>query len=166
MSRKNEFKILEKQLKNKFVNLKENEIILNENDFRDGKLTKSGYLSLKLQSDYISISEDIEIKIPKHYKSNFKQQLEYVATKELIRIKSDMKDVNLKALIFISIGILLLTLPTLIDFFKQNIINELILIVSWVFSWAAVEKKFFKMYDLKNRKQNILHILTAKLNTY
>ncbi|HHT55658.1 MAG TPA: hypothetical protein GX012_03750, partial [Acholeplasma sp.] len=118
MSRIKEFKELEKTLKKKFINMKENEVILRDADFENSKLTKSGYLSLKLQSDYISTNEDIEIKIPKAYSQGFKEQLEYVATKELIRIKVDMKYVNISALIFFLVGVALLFLPTLIQFFK------------------------------------------------
>ncbi|HHT55543.1 MAG TPA: hypothetical protein GX012_03165, partial [Acholeplasma sp.] len=118
MSRNKEFKELEKTLKKKYVNMKENEVILRDTDFENGRLTKSGYISLKQQSDYISLNEDIEIKIPKTYSKGFKDQLEYVATKELIRIKVDMKYVNISALIFFLVGVALLFLPTLIQFFK------------------------------------------------
>lgn len=166
MSRNKEFKELEKTLKKKYVNMKENEVILRDADFENGRLTKSGYISLKQQSDYISLNEDIEIKIPKTYSKGFKDQLEYVATKELIRIKVDMKYVNISALIFFLVGVALLFLPTLIQFFKKPIINELVLIVSWVFTWASVEKKFFEMHNLKNHRNNIFHILTSKVFYY
>lgn len=166
MSRNKEFKELEKSLKKKFVNMKENEVILRDTDFENGRLTKSGYISLKQQSDYISTNEDIEIRIPTAYSKGFKDQLEYVATKELIRIKADMKYVNISALIFFIVGVSLLSLPAFILFFKKALINELILIVSWVFTWAAVEKKFFEMYRLKNRRINVLHILSSKILFY
>lgn len=56
MHENQEFKQLEKLLHEKFINIKENEVILRDDDFKDGKLTKDGYLNLKLQSDYIPIS--------------------------------------------------------------------------------------------------------------
>lgn len=166
MSTLKDFKLLEKSLHEMFEDIKDNEVILRHDDFKDGKLTKSGYLSLKLQSDYVPITDKLEIKIPKEYAHGFKSTLQYVATKELIRIKKDRKSTNLHALIFFIIGIILLTLPTLIDFFKEPIINEIILIVSWVFVWASVEKKFFEMNHLNNKRQNILHILSSNYQTY
>ena len=65
MSKRKEFREIEKQLNDKFINLKENEVILREHDFENGKLTKSGYINLKQQSDYVSVHEDIIIRIPK-----------------------------------------------------------------------------------------------------
>lgn len=40
MSRNKEFKELEKTLKKKFINMKENEVILRDTDFENGRLTK------------------------------------------------------------------------------------------------------------------------------
>ena len=166
MNRNKQFKNLEKNLKEKFINIKENEVVLREEDFKDGKLTRTGYISLKLQSDYIAVNEDVEIKVPKAYIKGFKEQLELMATKELLRIKSDMKDTNIIALILFISGIALLSLPAIFSIFRTTIINEIILIVSWVFTWAAVEKKFFTMHILKSKRQNILHILISQILTY
>ena len=47
-----------------------------EMSLKDGKLTRTGYISLKLQSDYIAVNEDVEIKVPKAYIKGFKEQLE------------------------------------------------------------------------------------------
>ena len=121
---------------------------------------------MKLQSDYIAVNEDVEIKVPKAYIKGFKEQLELMATKELLRIKSDMKDTNIIALILFISGVALLSLPAIFSIFKTTIINEIILIVSWVFTWAAVEKKFFTMHSLKSKRQNILHILISQILTY
>jgi hypothetical protein len=166
MSKRKEFREIEKQLNDKFINLKENEVILREHDFENGKLTKSGYINLKQQSDYVSVHEDIIIRIPKVNVADFKDQLEYMATKELVRIKTDMRDANIFALTFFILGIILLSLPALIDFFKTQIVNEILLITSWFFVWAAVEKRFFEMSRLKNHRKNLLHILTSQISTY
>ena len=166
MTRNQELKKIENNLYRKFINIDKNEVILRENDFDNNKLTKSGYISLKQQSDYISVNEEIEIKIPEKYLSGFTDQLEYVTTKELIRIKKDMKEVNISALIFFLVGLLLLVLPAIFDVFKTEIINDIIVIVSWVFTWASVEKKFFEMHRLKNRRQNLLHIISSEIKTY
>jgi len=162
------FKQIENELKNKYQHLKENEIILRENDFDEGKLTKSGYISLKQQSDYISIHDPIEIRMPKKYLLAFKEQLELMATKELIRIKKDMKDARWFSAMFFTIGLLLLTIPSLLSLIDVNIriINDLVTIISWVFVWASVEKGFFDMPQLKNRRINILHLLTSKIYPY
>lgn len=163
---KQQLKDTEKRLKLKFVNLKHSEIVLREEDFEDGKLTKSGYLSLKQQSDYIPTTETIEIRMPKAYIKDFKETLEYVGTKELTRIKTDIRDANIFALIFFSVGLLLISLQAFIEFFNTKIINDILIIVSWVFMWAAVEKRFFGIPVLKNRRINILHILSSNYLPY
>lgn len=166
MSKEKLFKDIEKKLNKKFINLKENEVILREDDFEDGKLTKSGYISLKQQSDYISVHEDIEIRIPKSYLPNFKEQLEYMATKELIRIRKDIRDSNWSAAIFFLTGLFLLSLQGFTEFFNIKIINDIIIIISWVFIWASIEKRFFDLPKLKGRRINILHILSSNVYPY
>ncbi|MFA5560896.1 MAG: hypothetical protein WC964_03890 [Acholeplasmataceae bacterium] len=166
MSRKKEFNELETKLRKKFVNIKENEVILREEDFEDGKLTKAGYVSLKLQSFYVPTHEFLEVKIPANYINGFKEQLEYVATKELIRIKADRKQANTMALILFLVGGSLLALPAFLLFFRTKVINEVIIITSWVFVWASIEKKFFETASLKGKRENILHILSSKIITY
>ncbi len=161
MSKEKEFKEIIKRLKSKYIDLKENEVILREHDFDDGRLTRSGYISLKQQSDYISTYEDIEIRMPKEYISKFKVQLEFVATKELIRIKKDIRDANWFAAIFFTMGLLLLSLPAFIEVFNIKIVNDITIIFSWVFIWASVEKRFFELPKIKNRRTNILHILSS-----
>lgn len=163
---KKQLKETEKRLKNKFIDLKHNEVILREEDFEDGILTKAGYIKLKQQSNYISINEVIEIRMPKAYLEEFRQTLEYSGTKEIIRIKSDIRDANIFALIFFSIGLFLISLPAYIDFFNTKIINDILIVFSWVFMWAAVEKRFFGIPILKNRRTNILHILSSQYLPY
>lgn len=166
MNRKKEFKLMEKSLQKEFINIKSNEVILRSEDFYDYRLTKSGYLSIKHQSDYIKLEEDIELRIPIAYQKHFKRDLEYLATKELLRLKTDMRDANIFAITFFLLGLLLILVPTIFPIFNRIIINELILIIAWVFTWAAVEKRFFSMYRLKARRNNIIHILTSRIITY
>ncbi|MCL2555519.1 MAG: hypothetical protein FWE03_00675 [Firmicutes bacterium] len=166
MQKRRIFLALEKKLLNKNKENKENEVVLEEADFKDEKLSWAGYNRLKNECEYIDYSDQIEIKIPQRYDADFKNCLENMAANELSKIKKDKIEARIKASILFFIGIIILTIG-LVWINEANVVRqEFTLIISWVFIWAAAEKLFFDRRDLQNNRYNLLHILTAKINTY
>ena len=163
MSKQKQYDDLEKALEQKYKTNRENEVVLSKEDFKDGKLTVFGYDHLKQQCDYIPYSEDIEIKIPREYGAGFKYALEYMGANELSRIKKDRRETKLTALGLLFTGILLVMLGNILEVFRGNFFQSIIVIVSWVFVWAAVEKWFFDRKDLKEKRRSLLQILSAKI---
>jgi len=165
MKTKRRFKELEKQLKTKHKDMRENEVVLDKSDFKDGKLSFSGFKRLKQECEYVDYNEDIEIKIPKEFENGFKDCLEFMATKELSHIRKDKRESRILAVIFLTIGVAVLAFGAL-RFVESFIRMEITIIVAWVFVWAASEKLFFDRRDLQNWRYNLLHILSAKVVTY
>ena len=163
MNKQKQYDDLEKALEQKYKTNRENEVVLSKEDFKDGKLTVFGYNHLKQQCDYIPYSEDIEIKIPREYGAGFKYVLEYMGANELSRIKKDRRETKLTALGLLFTGILLVMLGNILEVFRGNFFQSIIVIVSWVFVWAAVEKWFFDRKDLKEKRKSLLQILSAKI---
>lgn len=167
MAKRTTLRQIEKRLKAKFINMKENEVVLREYDLEGGRLTKAGYISLKQQSDYVPLSEDITVRIPHGGDiTSFRDHLEYMATKELLRLKTDMRDVYLLALFLFILGLIFLALPAFVEVLRTPVITDIFAIISWVFVWAAVERAFFEVARLKDRRRNILHLVAAKIRVY
>jgi hypothetical protein len=99
--------------------------------------------------------------MPVQYEEKFKETLEAMSVDELLHIKQDLFYANVTAWLLLAFGVLWFALWHVIasgTFFK-----ELAIIVTWVFVWAGIEKWFFQMPSLRNRKYNLLHILSAKI---
>ncbi|MFA5660516.1 MAG: hypothetical protein WC968_03905 [Bacilli bacterium] len=166
MRKKQQFREIERQLKTKYRNIRENEIIVRDTHFDDGRITKVGYLSLKQQADYIPIYDVIMIKVPKDHENDFKSSLELVAAKELIRIKKDILSTSIIGLIFFVLGVSLLIIKEVTGLSSQKIINEILLIISWIFIWSSAEKVIFEIRRFRNDRLNIFHLLSATIKTY
>jgi len=163
INKRKQYAELEKTLEQKYKANRENEAVLSKEDFKDGKLTVFGYDRLKQQCDYIPYSEDIEIKIPKEYETGFKATLESMGANELSRIKKDRRETKITALALLFAGILFVVLGDILEFFRSGAFQNIIVIASWVFVWAAVEKLFFDRRVLKEKRQSLLQILSAKI---
>ncbi|MCL2586845.1 MAG: hypothetical protein FWE31_01245 [Firmicutes bacterium] len=160
MSKRREFRELEKQVFDKCRNIRENEVVLENDDFKDGKLSWAGFTRMRAECQYVNLNEEIEIKIPSQYVDNFKENLETMATNELLHIRKDIRENRIKALIFFLIGCAVLAVGLFVDsYFRQ----EILFIISWVFVWAAAEKTFFDRKDLQDSRYNLLHILSARV---
>lgn len=166
MLKKQEFREIERQLKYKYRNIRENEIIVRDNHFEEGRITKVGYLSLKQQADYIPIFDVIMIKVPKDHENDFKASLESVAAKELIRIRKDIFSTSIVGFILFTIGVAMLIIKEVSGLSSQKIINEILLILSWIFIWSSAEKVIFEIRKLRNDRLNIFHLLGANIKTY
>jgi len=165
MSKQKQYDKLEKALEQKYKINRENEAVLSKEDFKDGKLSVFGYNHLKQQCDYIPYSADIEIKIPKECEAGFKYTLESMGANELSRIKKDRRDTQITSLSLLFTGILFVALGNILEVFRGNFFQNIIVIISWVFVWAAVEKWFFDRRDLKEKRKSLLQILSAKITT-
>ena len=163
MSKRKQYNELEKALEQKYKAKRENEAVLSKEDFKDGKLTVFGYNHLKQQCDYIPFSEDIEIKIPKEYETGFKSTLESMGASELSRIRKDRRETKIVALMLLFTGILFVILGNVLEVFQGSFFQNIVVIVSWVFVWAAVEKGFFDRRDLVEKRVSLLQILSAKI---
>jgi len=165
MRKRRQYVALEKQLL-KHKEGQENEIMLEDADFKDGKLSWQGYSRLKDECEYVDYAEDIEIKIPQAYVDGFKICLENMAINELSKIKKDKLETRIKALVLFFFGAVILTIGLVWVNEEWIVRQEFTLIISWVFVWAAAEKAFFDRKDLQNRRFNLLHILSARITAY
>ena len=158
-----ELKALEKSLEERCTALDDNEVILTKEDFKNYKLTAQGYIKLKQECDLIPYREQIEIKVHANYEKGFKESLESLAANELARIKKDRFDNRIAALLLFLSGTVLFLLISLLEFFRRNIMMEVVIVAAWVFVWAACEKAFFDRRNLREKRFSLLHILSAKV---
>jgi hypothetical protein len=156
-----QYKKIERALEQKYKGKQENEASLEKSDFRDGKLSISGYTRLKQQCEYIGYDKDIEIKVPMEYVENFKETLECLVTNELWYIKKDRRSIKMTALLLLAIGVLWYLVRYF--FIHTVVVQEITLVATWVFVWAAVEKLFFDQKKLVDRRHRLLQILLAKI---
>jgi len=163
MNKHKQYKELEKSLILKYNLHKENEIVLNDEDFKDGKLSIFGFYHLKQECEYIPYNQEIEIKIPGKYEKDFKNTLNQLGTNELIKIKKDIKYAKTTALILLLFGVIFIILGNVFDFFKGDILKSIVIIASWVFVWGAVERWFFDQRELMDKRISLLQILSAKI---
>jgi len=160
MNKKKQFRELEKQIFEQNADKRENEVILEDGDFRDGKLSWAGYSRLKDECEYVDYDDEIEIKMPAKYMDDFRCAIKSMATNELLHIRRDTRDNRIHALALFLVGVAILAVGVAID---SVIRQEIMFIVSWVFVWAASEKIFFDRNNLQSTRYNLLHIMTAKL---
>jgi len=161
VNRWKEFKGIEKNLFQKNKDKRENEIVLSNADFKDGKLSMWGYTKLKDECEYIDYHEDVEIIVPKEYVGGFRDTLEGMAANELAHIKKEKRETQIRALIFLIIGMALFAIGQFVHY--VTVAYELTTIITWVFIWTAVEKFFFDHGKLQERRSNILQILAGEV---
>ena len=154
---------LEKVLMLKYKNASENEAVLDAEDFKNGFLAPQGYENLKQQCLYMQFNKEIAIKMPAKYEKNFKNTLEAMTANELSHIKKDRTQTKAIAIALLIAGLICFLLIHLIETLRGDIIKEIIIIASWVFIWASVEKWFFDRRRLNLQKLSLLQILTAKI---
>jgi len=170
MSRKQkkQYIALENSLAQKFDSTGENELVLSHEDFKDGKLKSSAFSRLKNECWYIPYEEEPVIKLPKEYEGEFKNSLEFMASRELSKVKKDRREARIQAIILFAIGIVILGALALclrlIDSLSDIMfVTELATIVSWVFVWAAVTKFFIDRKEAMDLRFTLLQLLSAKI---
>jgi len=82
---------------------------------------------------------------------------------ELSRIRKDRRETKIVALMLLFTGILFVILGNVLEVFQGSFFQNIVVIVSWVFVWAAVEKGFFDRRDLVEKRVSLLQILSAKI---
>jgi hypothetical protein len=157
-----QYRKIERALQQKYKDKQENEVSLEMADFKDGKLSVSGYTRLKQQCEYTGYGIDIEINIPKEHAVNFKETLESFAASELSCIRKDIRNNKRAAIGLLAIGVAWYLIRY---YFAHDaiIVHEITLVATWVFVWAAVEKWFFDQHKLSNQRHRLLQILLAKI---
>ena len=166
MPTRKELKDLEKSLEHKIRHQREAEVILAPDDFKDGKLTFIGFHHLKRECEYIPRNEELEIKAPAETIPGLKNSLEFMTAQELYRTKRERRDSNITALIFLAAGALCMFFGyAMEEYIKTSVplVREIVIIASWVFVWAAVEKRFFERKDLRDKRLMLLQIAVAKI---
>jgi hypothetical protein len=161
MSKMKRFKEIERSLGQRADSKIDTVITLENEDFKDGKLTLSGYDRLKHECEFIGYKEDIEIIVPKENGTNFKGTLESMVSVELSRIKVKGRSTHMQACVWMLAGIICFLIGTL--FRDTTMIKDITIIAAWVFIWTAVGKWFFDLTDLRDKKYSLIHILTAKI---
>jgi hypothetical protein len=161
---------LEKKLERKFKNVRENELSLTKEDFKDGTLKASAFVRLKDECWYIPYEDEVLIKLPEENADRFKNSLEFFASRELSKIKKDRREAQIHAAVFFLTGVLILGILTLLIFLWGALddvmfVTELITIISWVFVWAAVTKFFIDRKEMRDQRYTLLQLLSAKIES-
>jgi len=155
---------LEKRLEVKFKNVRENELVLTKDDFKDGKLLAGSFERIKNECYYIPYEDEVEIKMPQKFLGGFCGSFELMSHRELSKLWALRREAWITALILILAGIgLLIPMYFLYEVRGAFIIPELLLIASWVFVWAAVQKVFFDRWRLREQRFTLLQLLDAKV---
>jgi len=155
---------LEKQMEHKYRKVRENEVVLTEHDFKDGKLKPASFTRLKDESWYIPYEERIEIKLPESQKENFKESLELYSMREIYKVKADRREARIHAIILFFAGLAILAVGAVINIWVEvPVLSELVMIIAWVFVWAATDKWFFDRRDLREQRFTLLQLMSAKI---
>lgn len=161
MGKINKHNDLEKSLIQKYKDFTGEKLYLSEDDFKNEKLTSGGYSRIKEECSHFEPKKEIEIQVPAEHQKDFKDNLEYFSARELIQIRKDIFSAQVQARALFFIGMIFL----LVGYFVSagELFKEIIVIASWVFIWAAVEKMFFDTIYLRRTRVKILQMLSAKI---
>lgn len=162
---------LEKRLKKQYRHIRENELILTEEDFADGHLKDSGFIRLKEESWYIPYHDKIVIRLPKIPHKNFQEDLGFYAVRALSKIRNDRQNALYQSIALILVGAFILSILAFLWEWLDNVANihlsvfsiEFITIVSWVFIWSGVSRWFIDQRDLQDKRFTILQLLSAQI---
>ena len=168
---KKDYIALEKNLEHKFRSVRENELTLTKEDFKDGRLKSSSFNRLKDECWYIGYEDEVEIRVPEEYADGFKDGLEFLAARKLSKIKKDRREDIMHAIILLFTGLAVLGALALLFAFWEAMetaretffVGELLTIASWVFVWAAVTKFFIDRRDLRDQRFTLLQLLSARI---
>jgi len=119
---------------------------------------------IKNECYYIPYEDEVEIKMPQRFLGGFCESFELMSHRELSKLYSLRREAWLAAFAMILAGIaLLIPMFFLIEVRAAFIIPDLLMIASWVFVWAAVQKVFFDRWRLREQRFTLLQLLDAKI---
>ena len=142
MNRKERLKVLkakEAQIVAKLAESDYNVVLTNE-DFKDNHLVATGYLKIKDSIITTNLDQKLVIEIPSEESENFKSDLEHNVALELKSLQKQKHLIRVQALILLIVGVVWFIATQFLR--KYEIINEIMVITTWVFIWAAAEKFF------------------------
>ena len=164
MSKRKKFKKLENRLLKKNIVVNEHEVNLYADDFMDDTLSASGYYRIHRECKHLLKNDTLRIIVPAAYADGLRKALETYGSRELKHIRQERFDVRLAAFLLLFGGVGFLMLGVFLQKFSElALVNEVTVIASWVFVWAAVEKFFFEQKHLRDKRYLILQILTAEI---
>ncbi|MDR0791200.1 MAG: hypothetical protein LBE47_01530 [Methanomassiliicoccaceae archaeon] len=161
MSRMKKFREIERALEQRVDKVVDNVVLLEDDDFRDGRLTLSAYDKIKHQCEFVGYGEDIDIIIPRDKEAGFRGSLENMVSTELSHIRKKGRVTKIKALVCMLAGILWFAVGAL--FQGSTMMTDITIIAAWVFIWTAVGLWFFDLTALRDKRFSLLHILTANV---
>ncbi|MCL2847727.1 MAG: hypothetical protein FWE13_03135 [Firmicutes bacterium] len=159
---------LEKRLEQQHRPLRENQLELTASDFKGGELKPSAFARLKEECWYIPYEEQVEIKLPATNIERFKECLDFLASRELSKLKKDRKEAFIHALVFFFVGIAILGVLSLCLLFweafaETTFLPELLTIISWAFVWASVTILFIDWKKRRDQRFTLLQLLSATI---
>lgn len=138
-------------------------VVLTSEDFKDNHLLPSAYLKIKDSVISTNLEQKLVIEIPAQANGNFKSDLENNIALELKAIHKQKQTIKIQAFVLLVIGVVWFIATQLLR--KYEIINEIMVITTWVFVWAAVEKFFFERAALHGPRIRLLMLLDAEIKT-
>ena len=167
-SQKRAYLKLEKRLKDRYKNIRENELVLAPDDFKKGHLRNSGFVKLKEECWYIPYGERVIVNVPEDIAIDLKADFGFFAVRALSKIKNDRKSALFQSIMLFLVGIIILAFLTLLwdAVYEIIFLLELITILSWVFVWSGVGKWFIDQRDMQDKRFTILQLLSADIVSY
>ncbi len=149
---------LEKDLLKNYEN-KTDKIIINDKSFDEQGFTIEGFNRLKEEINYIELDCDFGIIVPEGKQEVFNKSLKHYISKELFYINKKNKQINNIVILLLIFGIAVMALYYF--FLKSFVLSDLLIIVSWVFIWSAIEKLFFEKPFLNRESLKLLLLLDS-----
>ena len=177
-----QYRELEKQLdKNAKIDAENNEIQLSlqnvdtiydkYSDVFEPQIDESIFSYLEKTVKYIPVDKSVIINVilPQNGSTNIPNLHEMI--QETVQRKNIILNqklqVNMKIfLILILFGLIAFLFEAFIaEYINIPMINELAIIVCWVFIWKAVETYFFSRRKIKNQKRKLMQLYLARLDS-
>jgi len=166
-TQKKGYRELERQLKQKYRHIRENELVLTIKDFDRGRLKDSSFIRLKDECWYIPYNDKVVVVTPDIPLKNLREDLGFFAVRALSKIKNDRQSALLQSIVLFLVGMFVLSgLAFWWDHLYEIVfLSEFITIISWVFIWSGVSKWFIEQRDLQDKRFTILQLLSAQMIT-
>ncbi len=116
---------------------------------------------------FVPAKNEIRIKVYAHEKANAKEIESAIRDKykkEYLELRAEKKRNVLFSLAMLVVGLIFLAVLFLsYYFFKNDYLDVILEIVTWVFVWAAVDAFFLQRSSLKRKQFTLLKLCTSKI---